>query len=86
MFAYSMARELDPRFKAKLKKGTPPLTERETEVLKWTSIGKTGWEIGAILGISRRTVEFHLRSIADKFDVVNRTHAVAQALRVGLIN
>jgi LuxR family quorum sensing-dependent transcriptional regulator len=62
------------------------LTERETEVLKWSSVGKTAWEIGCILSISERTVEYHLKSISQKMNVVNRTHAVALAIRSGVIN
>lgn len=42
------------------------LTEREREVLNWVIQGKTNWEIGMILGISERTVRFHLEAISSK--------------------
>ena len=38
----------------------PVLTQREREVLRWTAFGKTSDEIGLILGISSRTVNFHI--------------------------
>jgi LuxR family quorum sensing-dependent transcriptional regulator len=62
------------------------LTEREIEVLKWISIGKTSWEIGCVLNISERTVEYHLKAISQKMNVVSRTHAVAEAIRSGIIH
>ncbi|WP_447973005.1 LuxR family transcriptional regulator [Nitrospira sp. Kam-Ns4a] len=41
----------------------PVLTKREREVLEWMKEGKTNWEIGRILGISERTVRFHVGNI-----------------------
>lgn len=35
------------------------LSNRELEVLTWTAIGKTAAEIGDILGVARRTVQYH---------------------------
>lgn len=65
--------------------GRVELTPRETEVLNWKQHGKTHWEIGNILGISQRTVKYHFAQIEAKLGVVNASHAVAQALRLGLI-
>lgn len=56
------------------------LTAREREVLRWTAAGKTAMEVGAILGITERTVTFHISSSLAKLDVVNKTQAVAKAL------
>ena len=61
------------------------LTEREKECLLWTAEGKTSWEISQILGISERTVVFHLNNATRKLDVVNRQHAVAKAISHGYI-
>ncbi|MCP9232802.1 LuxR family transcriptional regulator [Mesorhizobium sp. LMG 17147] len=36
------------------------LTAREYECAQWAACGKTAWEIGCILGITRRTAAFHL--------------------------
>jgi len=56
------------------------LTARETEVLRWLSSGKSDRDIGAILGISRRTVHKHLQRIYEKLGVECRTAAVVRAL------
>jgi len=61
------------------------LTAREAEVLTWSALGKSAWEIGGILRISHRTVEEYLNSAVRKLGAGNRTHAVALALRDGLI-
>ena len=61
-----------------------PLTEREVEILRWTAAGKTAWEIGGILKISERTVNFHIRNVMEKFGVHNKTHAAAKAMGMGL--
>ncbi|MDX2142162.1 MAG: autoinducer binding domain-containing protein [Rhodospirillaceae bacterium] len=62
-----------------------PLTDREIEILRWTIDGKTAWEIGQILKISERTVNFHLQNVMNKFGVHNKTHAAAKAVSIGLI-
>ncbi|HWX97799.1 MAG TPA: LuxR C-terminal-related transcriptional regulator [Solirubrobacteraceae bacterium] len=62
-----------------------PLTAREVEVLTLASIGLPVGGIGERLTISRGTVKSHLEHIYAKLGVVNRTAAVAQALRSGLI-
>lgn len=61
------------------------LSDRELEVLKWTGAGKSSWEIGMILKISERTVNFHIKNIMRKLDAVNRPQAVAMALKQGLL-
>jgi DNA-binding CsgD family transcriptional regulator len=62
-----------------------PLTAREVEVLKLAAHGLPVSSIGERLIISRGTVKSHLEHIYSKLGVVNRTAAVAQALRSGLI-
>jgi DNA-binding CsgD family transcriptional regulator len=57
-----------------------PLTAREHEVLQWLASGKTDKDIGAILGISPRTVHKHLQRIYEKLGVETRTAAVARAM------
>jgi len=63
-----------------------PLTDREAEILRWTVSGKTAWEIGSILKISERTVNFHIQNVMEKFGVHNKTHAAAKAMGMGLLN
>jgi len=57
------------------------LTEREREVLTWIAAGKSSWEIGGILHITKRTVDAHAKSAVHKLGAVNRAQAVAIALR-----
>jgi len=61
------------------------LSSREREVLCWAQQGKTYWEIGSILGITERTVKFHVARIKQKLDVVSTAHAIAKAMRTGII-
>jgi LuxR family quorum sensing-dependent transcriptional regulator len=61
------------------------LSKREQEALQWAAEGKTEWEIGMILGLSEHTAEKFIRSACSKLKAGNRTHAVAQAIRLGLI-
>jgi DNA-binding CsgD family transcriptional regulator len=63
----------------------PGLTPRELETLRWTMDGKTAWEVGALLGISERTVVFHLSNATHKLGCINKQQAVLKALRLGLI-
>ena len=62
------------------------LTAREVEVLTWVARGKSAWEIGEILHITKRTVDEHVRTAVRKLGAVNRTHAVALALRDRVID
>jgi len=62
-----------------------PLSPRETEVLTLTAEGLTNKEIAYRLGISERTVQFHLNSIFNKSGAQSRTEAVALALKHGWI-
>jgi LuxR family transcriptional regulator, quorum-sensing system regulator BjaR1 len=61
------------------------LTARESEVLWWVANGKSAWEVGEILHITKRTVDEHVQTAVRKLGAVNRTHAVALAIRDGLI-
>ncbi|BCH53412.1 LuxR family transcriptional regulator [Agrobacterium vitis] len=71
-------RELDARV-------TETLTEREIECLTWTAAGKTSVEIAEIMGLSEHTINHYLNRATRKLDTVNRTQAVAKALRLSLI-
>jgi DNA-binding CsgD family transcriptional regulator len=61
------------------------LTPREQEVLRWIAIGKSNFEVGAILSISPLTVKNHMQKILRKLNVVNRTQAVGKALESRII-
>jgi LuxR family transcriptional regulator, transcriptional activator of the bioluminescence operon len=62
-----------------------PLSKRERECLFWVCDGKTTWEVSKIVGISKRTVIFHLINCVEKLGACNRQHAVAKAILYGLI-
>ncbi|SFQ22854.1 DNA-binding transcriptional regulator, CsgD family [Enterovibrio norvegicus DSM 15893] len=61
------------------------LTKRETDCLFWASEGKTAWEISKIINVSERTVLFHLNNCTKKLAASNRQHAVALAIKKGLL-
>ena len=56
------------------------LTPREAEILFWISEAKTRPEIGAILGVSWRTIGKHMEHLFEKLGVENRL----EAQRLGL--
>ena len=66
--------------------GGSVLTVREQEILKWIYLGKSNFEIGAILKISPLTVKNHVQKILRKLNVVNRTQAIGKALELRILN
>ena len=62
------------------------LTPRERDILSWSARGKTYLDIAQILSISVETVKSHAKTGIQKVDASNRTHAVARALMLGLID
>ena len=69
---------------ARARRGTM-LTERETAVLALLAEGCTYEEIGARLSIGAETVRTHLHKACERLGASTRTHAVATAVRRGLI-
>lgn len=65
--------------------GERPLTERETQVLAQAARGNGNREIALILGISEETVKDYFKSAFTKLNVSDRTHAVTEALRRGML-
>lgn len=61
------------------------VSSREREILNWVGQGKSSWDISGILGITERTVNFHVNNVMKKLDAVTRVQAVAVALKRGLI-
>jgi DNA-binding CsgD family transcriptional regulator len=62
------------------------ISARELDCLKWTAAGKTAWEASVILGISERTVRFHLNMAREKLKCATTTQAVAKAVANQLID
>jgi DNA-binding CsgD family transcriptional regulator len=63
----------------------PSLTRREQECLKLTANGCTSDDIARLLKLSVHTTNQYLANTTQKLNAVNRMHAVAKALRLGLI-
>jgi DNA-binding NarL/FixJ family response regulator len=63
----------------------PHLSPREMEVLRLAAEGMTNKEIAYRLGLSERTVQYHLNSIYNKTTTNSRTEATAAAIRHGWI-
>jgi DNA-binding NarL/FixJ family response regulator len=63
-----------------------PLTAREQEVLRQMSFGLGNREIADALHISPHTAKFHVAQVIAKLDAGSRAHAVANALRAGLVD
>jgi LuxR family transcriptional regulator, quorum-sensing system regulator BjaR1 len=61
------------------------LSAREREALQWAAEGKNDWEIGEVMSISEHGADKHMRSVRAKLGVINRTQAVAEGIRRGLI-
>jgi DNA-binding NarL/FixJ family response regulator len=64
---------------------TPTLTERELQVLRGMSDGKSNAEIGRELFVSEDTVKTHARRLFRKLGARDRAHAVASGFRLGLV-
>ncbi|WP_170314575.1 helix-turn-helix transcriptional regulator [Aquibium carbonis] len=62
------------------------LTPRERQCLMWTGAGKSTAEIARILELSEHTVNQHIATCAQKLGAVNRTQAVAKAIRLRVID
>lgn len=62
------------------------LTPREFETLELAADGQSTKEMARVLKVSSRTVEFHMKNIAAKLGASNKTHSVAKAISMGLIN
>ncbi|WP_454724548.1 MULTISPECIES: response regulator transcription factor [Cupriavidus] len=72
---------------ARTRHGLPDvqLSEREVEALVWSARGKTSGEIATILGLSKRTVDFHIDNARQKLGVATRIEAVVKAASAGII-
>ncbi|HEX9986844.1 MAG TPA: response regulator transcription factor [Thermoanaerobaculia bacterium] len=77
---------LDPRIASRVVaiSNAPRLSPREREVLALVTRGQANKEIAAALGITERTVKFHVTAILNKLGAENRAQAVALAKERGL--
>jgi DNA-binding response OmpR family regulator len=61
------------------------LTGREAETLTWAARGKTSSEIATIIGLTKRTVDFHIDNARLKLNATSRLHAAVKAAAGQLI-
>ncbi len=62
------------------------LSEREIEIFRWVATGKSDWEISQILGISSKTVNYHVENVKRKFRVGTRIQAAVAVVRAGVLD
>lgn len=68
--------------------GDPPrglLTQRQASVLACVAAGQSNKQVARSLGISERTIKYHLEGIFVRLEVSNRAEAVVCAMAKGLI-
>ena len=80
-----MAGDLSRLIQGKAKDIGGPLSNRETEVMKLISEGRTNNEIGEILSISPRTVETHRAHILEKLKLKRTADIVRYAMEKGIV-
>ena len=78
---------ISPDVAAKLavRTASPSLTARELQVLELLVTGMRNKEMASHLGISEDTVRAHVKGVFAKFQVHDRTAALAEAIRRGLV-
>lgn len=81
IFTRAIRHEPEPEGKA-----PPAISKRELQCLKLSANGLTSEEIAKRVGLSVHTANQYLASATQKLNAVNRVHAVAKALRAGLID
>lgn len=68
-----------------LAEDAPELSEREKEILQFCALGLTAVEISDNLQITVSTVKYFLNQIRYKMNVLNTAHAVAKAMKFGIV-
>ena len=67
--------------------GAPPhLTDRQSEVLELVAAGRTYKEVGHELGLSERTVRYHMSEILARLHLDHRSQVLAYAGQAGLLD
>lgn len=84
----ALARRVLSRMPAQQNKPAPPkvrLTPREQEILRWMATPATYREIAEELFVGEETIRSHAKHILSKLQQPNRTQAVLEAVRIGLM-
>ena len=66
--------------------GKSLVTPRELSCLRLTAEGKTAKQVADCMGISERTVNFHIANTTTKLQVKGKYQAVKEALKLGFID
>jgi len=61
------------------------LSCRDAEILNWILAGKSDRQIGDILGLSGKTINYHVEKLKDRFAVATRIQLVAACLHFGCL-
>ena len=70
---------------AHMRGGLGRLSPRERDILELTAQGLTSDEVAKAFGISERVVRGYLQACRNKLNAQNSTHAVARAVKLGLV-
>ena len=62
------------------------ITKREKEIFQLLIENKSTKEISYILNISEKTVRNHISNVMQKLDVINRTNAIIELIKLNEIN
>lgn len=79
-FAFEAARRIRRSESARPDTPPPKLTSRQFDCLVLAAQGKSDWDIGQLLGISKETVHHHIEQAKRKYGVSSRTQLVVRAL------
>ncbi len=63
-----------------------PFTARELDVLRAVAAGRTYAETGALLGMSERTVRYHMAEMLARLHLAHRSQVIAYAAEAGLLD
>ena len=58
------------------------ITKREKEIFQLLIENKSTKEISSILNISEKTVRNHISSVMQKLDVINRSNAIIELIKL----
>ena len=62
------------------------ITKREKEIFELLIDNKTTKEISVILNISEKTVRNHISNVLQKLDVINRSNAIIELIKLNEIS
>ncbi len=73
-------------FKQKSSPNAVRLTEKENQILDQMVMGKTINRVAEFLGVSKYTIQHHVKNIYRKLNVHNRAELIKKANDIGLVN